>query len=61
MKPHIIDLPLEVLCCVTPEKRTMTVDDMADVCECSRDIIFGIERRALAKLRKLNLNALDYL
>ena len=61
-KPHI-DLALSILCAVTPKGRTLAIKELAEICECSHQLIYEIERRALRKARVIlarnNINATD--
>lgn len=47
-----IDLGLALLSCLLRPGESLTSDDMAAWCGCSRSAIQSIERRALAKLRQ---------
>lgn len=57
LKTQAIDLGLSVLCTVTPEGQTMTQNDIAEVCNCSRTLIYTIEKQALRKFRERALKA----
>lgn len=55
-----IDLGLAVLSIVNREGQRMTLEEIADVCECSIERVRQIEARALAKMRsRLSLGNLD--
>lgn len=47
-----IDLGLALLSCLLLPGESLTSEDMAAWCGCSRSAIQGIERRALAKVRQ---------
>lgn len=47
-----IDAGLFVLLMVTPRGCTWTQQEIADVCGCSRNLIWYYEQRAMSKLRK---------
>ncbi|CAA0111563.1 Uncharacterised protein [BD1-7 clade bacterium] len=47
-----IDLGLSVLCALADEGETLTLDAIAEVCNCRRNAIWMAERKALAKLRQ---------
>jgi len=50
-----IDLGLTVLCAITPPGHEWSQYDIAEICDCSRSLIYQIERRAMRKLKaKLN-------
>ena len=56
MPPYVhktknIDIGLSVLCAVRRDNETLSVADIADVCECSVQTIKGIMHRAIHKLR----------
>lgn len=55
-----IDIGLSVLCAVSQRGDVLTIDDIADVCECSRNSIILLEKKALKKLKK-KLNRDDFL
>lgn len=56
-KNSAIDLGLAVLCVVLEPGETMPLADVADVCSCSKDSIYQIERRVIKKVRsRLNLH-----
>jgi DNA-directed RNA polymerase sigma subunit (sigma70/sigma32) len=61
-KPHI-DSILTELCANTPEGKTYTISELADACQCTRNNIWQIERRALRKARAIlaskNINFTD--
>ncbi len=46
-----IDIGLSVLCAVSRRDETLSLDDIAEVCSCSRNAIFEIEKRAMQKLK----------
>jgi transcriptional regulator len=46
-----VDMSLSVLCAVATRGETLTQQEIADVCGCSRANIFNIEKRALLKAR----------
>lgn len=46
-----IDLGLAVAAAVKPYGARYSQNDIADICECSRNVIFETEQRALWKLR----------
>ena len=46
-----IDLCMSVLCACAPEGKTLTLDAIADICECSQQKISHIEQCALKKLQ----------
>jgi hypothetical protein len=48
-----IDAGLYLLNIATPRGRTWTQEEIAEVCGCSRALIWLIEKRAMAKLRRL--------
>lgn len=50
-KPSI-DLGLAVMRAVTPGDVRFTLDEIADVCGCTKGGVFMIQQRALQKLRK---------
>ena len=53
--PHItkkIDLHLAVLCAVKQPDETLTCADIAEICECSVQLISRIQIEALAKLKR---------
>lgn len=55
-----IDLGLAVLSVVNTGHQRMTLEDIADVCECSIERVRQIEERALKKLRaRLRLSNMD--
>lgn len=47
-----IDIGLDVLCIVSKPGETLSDRDIAEVCECSRNYIYELEKKALRKLRK---------
>ena len=47
-----IDLGLAIIACVLLPGESLTAEDMAVWCGCSKSAIQGIERRALAKVRQ---------
>lgn len=47
-----LDLALSVVCAITPYGHTWSSRDLAEICGCSKDTIFNIEKRGLKKLRK---------
>jgi hypothetical protein len=51
-RKHSIDLGLAVLSAVTPAGVSRTLADIADCCECSCQMIWQIEHRAMRKIRK---------
>lgn len=46
-----IDLGLSVLCAMSIPGDSLTQSEIAHVCDCSRDAIYKIEKRALKKAR----------
>jgi len=48
-----IDVGLAVLCATASADETLTSKDIADVCECSRNAIWKIEKRALRKAKEI--------
>lgn len=46
-----IDIGLAVLCAITPRDHNWSLEDIAEICECTRNRIWEIERSALRKLR----------
>lgn len=57
-----IDIGLAVLCAVTPPGVTLSQGEIADVCGCTRNRIYEIERDAVRKLKsapKLRAHAED--
>jgi DNA-directed RNA polymerase sigma subunit (sigma70/sigma32) len=63
-KPHI-DHVLTELCASTPEGETLTLSELANACQCTRNNIWQIEQRALRKARFIlaskNINFTDLL
>ena len=51
MKAQHIDIGLDVLCRLAKENQTLTLMDIAEVCDCSKSEIARIEKKALKKLR----------
>ncbi len=47
-----IDLGLSVCCAVKQEGQTLTQEDLAFICGCSRGLIYSIERSARKKIAK---------
>ena len=47
-----VDIGLAVCCAVRQEGETLSQKDIAEICECSRSLIFDIEKRALSKLKR---------
>jgi len=52
MKKNIdIDIGISVLCALMRPDESLSDRDIADVCGCSRNYIYEIEKRALKKIR----------
>lgn len=47
-----IDIGLDVLCIVSKPGETLSDRDIADICECSRNYIYELEKCALKKVKK---------
>ena len=62
-EPTNIELGLSVLCAIAEQGESLTQQEIADVCDCSRATIWTIEKRALRKAhtRALKLNLQDFL
>lgn len=46
-----IDIGLDILCRLRAPEQTLTAHDIAEVCGCSGNYIYEIEKKALSKLR----------
>lgn len=58
-----IDVGLAVLCSVAKAGETLTQKEISEICSCSRNAIFEIEKRALrkAKAKAIELGLQNYL
>ena len=50
-KNDTIDVGLAILAITNPRGQRLTCQEIAEVCDCSRSLIWQIERRAMNKLR----------
>ncbi len=47
-----IDLSLSICCIIKQEGQTLTQAELADICGCSRSLIYSIEKSARKKIAK---------
>lgn len=59
-KQNKIDVGISVLCALASPGQTLTYQAIAEVCDCHRNRIMDIEKKALAKLRR-RINIYDHL
>lgn len=50
-KNDTIDAGLAILAIINPRGQRLTCQEIAEVCDCSRSLIWQIERQAIKKLR----------